>query len=141
MKKLEWVLAALLALVILLAAVGRIVSSQLRTDMSDSLSLPGWFLIVVSLIEIALAVDLLIPRFRILGGIGTGATMVGATIFNLLGEKAGDADPQQAVPLTVVLAIVGFAVAWLAAGQPKDIGSMITAARQQLKGQFGEVSG
>jgi hypothetical protein len=136
MKNLELGLAGLLGLAILLAAVARIFSTELRTDMSDSLNLPGWFLIAVSVLEIVLAIDLFIPRFRILGGIGIGATMIGASIFNLLGEKAGNADPRQAVPLTLVLSIIGFSVAWLAAGRPRSVNSLIAITKHQVKGQF-----
>lgn len=139
MKILEWVLAVILALVVGLAAIARFFSSDLRNDMADSLSVPVWFLIVVSVVEIVLVIDLLIPRLRILGAIGTALIMVGATIFNLLGEQVRDANPRQGVPLTIILAIIGFAVAWLAAGRPRSIGSLIDTAKQQLKGQVGDI--
>lgn len=140
MKKLELVLAVLLGLVLLLAAVGRLFSSQLRNDMSDSLGLPVWFLIIVSVIEIVIAIDLFLPRFRILGGIGAGLTMLGATVFNIFGEKAGDANPQQAIPMTIILAILGFAVAWMAAGRPSNPAGLIDQAKAQLKGQVGDLA-
>lgn len=140
MKKLELVLAVILGLALLLAAIGRLFSSQLRNDMSDSLGLPVWFLIVVSVVEIVIAIDLFLPRFRILGGVGAGLTMVGATVFNIFGEKAGDANPRQAIPMTIVLAIVGFVVAWMAAGRPSSPAGLIDKARAQLKGQVGDLA-
>ena len=140
MRILEWVLAVILALAVGFAAIARFFSSDLRNDMADSLSLPVWFLIVVSVIEIVLAIELLIPRFRILGGIGMALTMVGATIFNIFGEQVRDANPRQGIPLTIFLAIIGFVVAWLAAGRPRSIGSLLQTAQQQLKGQVGDIA-
>ena len=140
MKRLEVVLAFLLGLALLFAAVARFFSSQMRNEMADSLNVPVWFLLVVSVIEIVIAIDLFLPRFRILGGVGAGLTMIGATIFNIFGEKVGDADPQQGIPVTIILAIIGFLVAWLAAGKPSSIGSLIETAKWQLKGQFDDLS-
>lgn len=140
MKKLEIALAVALALAIVAAALARIFSSKLRSEMADSLNVPAWFLIAVGIVEIVLAIDLLLPRFRILGGIGVGATMVGATIFNLLGEDVGDAKPGQAVPLTILLALAAFVTAWLAADRPRDFGSLIATARNQITGQLSKVA-
>jgi uncharacterized membrane protein YphA (DoxX/SURF4 family) len=140
MKILEWVLAIFLGLVMLGAGVSRIISSETRSDLSDSIGVPGWFLILVSLLEILLAIDLFWPRFRILGGIGSAVVMVGALIFNLFGEEVGSANPQAGIPANIVLAIVGLAVAWLAAGRPSSIGELIDTARQQAMGQVAAVA-
>lgn len=140
MKKLEWVLAVVLGLVLLASALGRIFSSGARGDMADSLNVPGWFLVLVSLWEIALAVDLFLPRFRILGGVGAAVTMIGAGIFNLFGDTIDDVNPRQFIPVNVVLALVGFGVAWLAGGRPTSLGALVATAQKQLAGQSNEVS-
>ena len=140
MKKLEWVLAVIVGLVLLLSALGRIFSSDTRGEMADTLNVPGWFLILVSLLEISLAIDLFLPRFRILGGVGAGLTMVGAAIFNAFGETIDDVNPRQFIPVNLVIAVVAFWVAWNAGGRPTNLGALVTAARNQLKGQFDEVS-
>lgn len=132
MKILEWVLAVLLALVLLWASLLRVFSSDFRSDMADSLSVPGWFLILVSILELGLVVALVLPRFRILGGLGSFVTMVGAAIFNAFGEKVGDVDPAAGLPSTIVLALIGLVVAWLAAGRPGSVSTLFSSARQQV---------
>lgn len=140
MKKVEWGLAGVLAIIIAIAALARIFSDSLRSDMSDGLGVPGWFLILVSIFELAIVAALLTPRVRVVGGIALGGTMFVATVMNLLGEKAGDADPRQAVPITIILALAGLATAWLAAGRPNDPGSVLRAAVDQLKALTGATS-
>lgn len=140
MKKLEWVLAVALGALLLVSALARIVSSDARGDMSDALNVPGWFLILVSLWEIVIAIDLFLPRFRILGGVGAAVTMIGAALFNLFGDTVNDTNPRQFIPVNIVLALAGLGVAWLAAGRPTSIGALVSAAKQQLRGQIGEVA-
>lgn len=137
MRILEWVLAGLLALVLLWAALLRVFDGDFRSDMADSLSVPGWFLILVSILEVGLVIALVLPRLRILGGLGSFVTMVGATIFNAFGEKVGDVDPAAGLPTTIVLALIGLVVAWLAAGRPNNVSNLVSSARQQVLNQVG----
>lgn len=140
MKVLEWVLAVLLAIALGGAALARLFSSTELDKQSDMLNIPGWFLVVVSIFELTLVLDLLMPRFRILGGVGAALTMAGAVLFNLLGDTVDGTDPRTAIPINVVLALIGLAVAWLAAGRPKQLTALLTTARQQMKGQFDSVA-
>ncbi len=55
MKKLEWVLAVALGLLLFVSAIGRIFSSEIRGDMADTLNVPGWFLVLAGLLEVLLA--------------------------------------------------------------------------------------
>jgi len=137
MKILEWILAVGLALVMALAALNKILSSEFRDTLSDSINLPGWFLILVGLLELSLAVDLLLPRFRILGGLGVAVVMVGAVVFNLFGETVDDNNPRLVIPLNIVLALVGLAAAWLAADRTRSLGTLLSRARSQAMGQVG----
>ncbi|MEM9130856.1 MAG: MauE/DoxX family redox-associated membrane protein [Actinomycetota bacterium] len=140
MKVLEWVLAIVLGLLIGVSGVSRLVSSDLRDEMGDYLNLPGWFLVLVSFWEILIAIDLFLPRFRIVGGVGAAVTMVVAAVLNFFGETIDDYNPRTGIPWNVGLAVVGLIVAWLAAGRPGSAGGLIDAARRQLRGQRDEVA-
>lgn len=140
MKIVEWVLAVILGLILFAAGASRIANSDIRADLSDQLNVPSWFLILVSLLEIALGIYLIWPRFRILGGIGATIVMIGAAIFNVFGDTVDDVNPRTAIPLNLVLAVVGLIVAWLAAGRPNSIGTLIETARRQAMGQVAAVA-
>lgn len=140
MKIFEWVLAVLLALIFALAAIARLVSSTQRAEQAEILNVPGWFMILVSGLELAIAADLLWPRFRILGGVGYFITMVGAAIMNFFATTVGDTNPRTFIPLNIVLALLGLLVAWLAGGRPKAIGSLVSTAKNQAMGQVDSVA-
>ena len=140
MKIVEWVLAVLLALVFLAVGVFRLINSSDRADQAELLNVPGWFLILVSLLEIALAIDLLIPRFRILGGVGIAIVMVGAVILNLFGTTVNDVNPRTFIPGNIVLVLLALLTAWLASGRVKSIGSLIETAKNQAMGQVGSAA-
>ena len=140
MKILEWVLAVLLALVMLGAGANKLLSSEFRTDLADQINVPGWFLILVGLWELALVVDLVWPRFRILGGIGVVVTMIGAAISHVVAAAGGQADQVPSIVSNVVIGLVGLVVAWLAAGRPSSPGAMLARARTQAMGQLDAVT-
>ncbi|MGI9596890.1 MAG: DoxX family protein [Acidimicrobiales bacterium] len=135
MKILERILVVVLAIVFAAAAVNKIVSSESRDLLADQLGVPGWFLVAVGLAELLLVVDLILPRFRILGGIGVFVFMIGAAIFGGFGETVDDNDPQLAIPLNIVLALLGLTLAWLAAGRPRSLRALLAAAKSQALGQ------
>ncbi len=107
----------------------------MRADQAEVLNVPSWFMVVVSILELAIAVDLLWPRFRILGGIGFFGTMIGAAVMNFFGTTIGDTNPRTFIPVNIVLALLGLVTAWLAGGRPKSIGSLIARAKSQAAGQ------
>lgn len=139
MKKLEWVLAGVLAVVMFASALNKTFSEESRGTLSDQLNVPGWFLILVSLFEIVLVVALVLPRFRVLGGVGVAVTMVGAAVISVFGETVDDQNPKLVIPLHIVLASLGLFTAWLAAGRPADVGTLISEARRQTLGQLEKV--
>lgn len=140
MKILQWVLAVALAFVMAGAGLNKIFSSEFRDLLGDQINTPNWFLVLVGLFELLLAVDLLLPRFRILGGVGVAVTMVAAAVFNLFGDTVDGNNPRVAIPLNLVLAVLALVTAWLAAGRPRSVGTLLTTARQQLRGQAAAVA-
>lgn len=136
MKIVEWVLAVVLAIIFALAAIVRLASSSQRAEQAEVLNVPGWFMILVSLLELGIAIDLLWPRFRILGGVGYFVTMIGAAIMNFFANTVNDVNPRTFIPVNIVLALLGLFVAWLAGGRPKSVGSLLTTAKNQAAGQI-----
>ena len=136
MKIVERVLPVVLAVIVVLAALNKIASSEFRGDLADSVNMPGWFLIVVGILELFLAMDLLLPRLRVLGGVGVFVVMVGAAIFNALGENVEGTNPPGAIAFVLVLAMAGLFTAWFAAGKPNQLGKLFAAARSQAVAQL-----
>jgi len=140
MKILEWVLAVVLALIFVLAAIVRLASGTQRAEQAEILNVPGWFMVLVSVWELAIAADLLWPRFRILGGVGFFVTMAVAAVMNVFATTVGDTNPRTFIPVNIVLALLGLLVAWLAGGRPKSVGSLISTAKTQAVGQVESTS-
>lgn len=141
MKIVEWMLAVVLAFAMLGAGLNKLFSSEFRGDLAEQINLPGWMLVLIALWELNLVLDLLWPRFRVLGGIGVLATMIGAAISHLAGEAEGPTSRGQSIVTNLVLGLLGLVVAWLAAGRPNGVAPLISRARNQALGQVEAVAG
>ncbi|MEM8924885.1 MAG: DoxX family protein [Actinomycetota bacterium] len=139
MKIVEWVLAVLLALMMLGAGIGKLFVEDSRTELADQINVPGWFLLIVGVWEILLVILLLWPRFRIVGGLGVLLTMVVAAVLHIVALIGGGEDQVSALISNVVIGAGGAIVAWLAAGRPGGAAAVVQQGRRQALGQFDAV--
>ncbi|MEM7340612.1 MAG: DoxX family protein [Actinomycetota bacterium] len=117
---LERVLPFVVALSMVLAALGKLFSPTFRATLSESLGVPTVLLIAVGLAEIGFAWLILRqqPRLRVIGAGGIAVIMMGAVVFNATGQTIDGDNPAAAIPANVFLASSAAFVAWSALGRP-----------------------
>jgi uncharacterized membrane protein YphA (DoxX/SURF4 family) len=102
-----WVVTALLAALYVFAGAAKFLNAEEARRQFAEIGYPGWFLVLIAVLEIAGGLALLIPRLVPFAAAVLGVVMVGA-VFTVL--RHGDA-LQALVPLVclVLLAAVGYA--------------------------------
>ncbi len=102
-----WVLTALLAALFVFAGAAKFLNAEEARRQFAEIGYPGWFLVLIAVLEIGGGLALLIPRFASLAAAVLGVVMVGA-VFTVL--RHGDA-LQALVPLVclALLGLVGYA--------------------------------
>lgn len=119
MRTFTTILALLGALIMLASGLVKVLSSSFRQDQSELYELagsavPSWFFLAVGVFEVLVAVALVVPRTRVLGGLAFVITMAGALAFNLvLASEGADPDPADFAPVNVVLGALGLLITLL----------------------------
>lgn len=123
----------ILATVLFLTAIRQLVSGDILGAVPG---VPRWLTITVSILELLVAAELAVPRFRVLGGIGVFVVMIGLAVYILVGADVADPlNETLLVALNLAVAAWGYGAAWLVGGRHRGIRSLFTTAREQLVGQ------
>ncbi len=133
MDRIERILPSLLAVVMLMSALNKIVSSEFRSTLSETIGVSGSFLIVVAVFEIVLAAMFMTPRLQLFAGLGLVWVMIGAAFYHWTGVEVDGQNPRAPIPVNVVLGLLGLFVAWLAAGRPSTAKQMAEAVVARAK--------
>ncbi len=100
-----WSVQALLAAMFLLSGGSKLAGATAMVALFDAIGVGQWFRYVTGSIEVASAVDLLVPALAPFGAASLAATMVGAVATHLFIVGGSPAVP-------VVLLVGALAVAW-----------------------------
>lgn len=106
---LEWILAVFLAIGFLFAGGVKLLSRPAMIQEFAQIGIGQWFRYLTGVLEVAGAIGVLIPRFRLWGSLILAAVMAGATYVNLAVLHV----PPLA-RLTVFLLAASLLLAWLA---------------------------
>jgi uncharacterized membrane protein YphA (DoxX/SURF4 family) len=97
---LMWVLTVLLAGLFVVAGAGKLIGMDQVVQSFQRFGYPGWFRIIVGIIEVACGVALLFPKFAIDAASFLVVLMLGAVLTELI---VGDS----IIPPLIVLILVG----------------------------------
>lgn len=123
MTTLARVLPIVVAVSMMLAALGKLFSPAFRSTLSESIGVAPVLLIAVGLAEVGFAWAILRQQrgLRLIGAAGIAALMSGATVLNAMGETIDGDDPKAAIPANVFLAASAAFVGWSALGRPRSL--------------------
>lgn len=112
MEIVAWILQGLLALMFLMAGIGKVTGSKMHVDGFNHWRLPQWFRVVTGIIELAAAVLLIIgfwqTDYAIFGSLLLGVTAIGGTLTHIRVK-----DGMKETSMIVLLGIMAFALLFI----------------------------
>jgi uncharacterized membrane protein YphA (DoxX/SURF4 family) len=103
-----WVVSALFALLFLFTGSMKLLDTEMAREKFADYGYPGWFALLIGLLEVGGGLLLLVPRLAWLGAAGLAVIMAGAAVTHL---KTSGEEWQALAPFVflVLLALVGYA--------------------------------